>query len=79
MAKSKEQKRKEAMERLRAKLPELRQAWVNVAYGTSGWASYARTHGTVEANHRASVAEKAYLRACEEARCDRYGNPLENT
>jgi len=76
MPKTKDQKRREAIERARARLPKIRGKWLTVAYGTPDYWEYAQSHSVQAATDRAEVAQKRYYNACKTAQCDNYGNPL---
>ena len=75
MAKSKEQKQKEAIERKRAAFPAEIKMWCEAQeYSTK--ASNIHKFGKEHCDKHMADAEKRLVRAAKEAHLDRYGNPL---
>lgn len=76
MAKSKEQKRREALERKRRHWGERWRAYSYLQYPCPGWHENNQRFGTEYANERATEAAASYFRYCKEVGYDQHGNEL---
>lgn len=76
MPKTREQKRKEALERLRDKIPAQRVLMMRAQRGGDLWKAAAVAESEKNADYLAEVSSKTFKRLCEEARVDTHGNPL---
>ena len=76
MAKTKEQKQKEALERKRKFFHVYTTNWLDSQPGGERYKRHAKI-SQVSADRLASETEQALVRAAKEAHLDRHGNPLE--
>jgi len=77
MAKTKEQKQKEAIERKRANLSKIRQEWISHQVGGDAYKTNMK-HGKEWADRRAQEETNRFRKAAAEAQCDTHGNPFES-
>jgi hypothetical protein len=77
MPKSKEQKRKEAVERHRKNYEKHAKHYASVAVGTQGYNLSIQRFGIDWANKQAEQAELVFKRFLADAHLDRNGNPLD--
>lgn len=76
MPKTRKQKREEALERLRDKIPAHRVLMLRAQRGGDLWKATAVSESEKNADYLAEVSSKTFKRLCEEARVDTHGNPL---
>ncbi|MBI6883161.1 hypothetical protein [Pseudomonas putida] len=76
MAKSKEQKQAEAIERKRELYGKNFDVYIECQYGTPGYHQNEQLHGRAYADERAQTTARTFERYCSEARIDKHGNPL---
>lgn len=75
MAKSKEQKVKEALERARANFPDRLRTYLSSQHGGENYNRIVREYGEESAKVYANEAKKAFREWCDSSQLDWYGNP----
>lgn len=76
MAKSKEQKQLEAIQRKRSMINSYRETWMKYAYGTESRQKLLQNNTEAKLDELFERADKAFKEACKEAQVDTHGNPL---
>lgn len=77
MAKTKEQKRQEAIDRNRRNFPSKREEWQSRQPSGESYKLYAQYYGKDEADARALEANRRFAKEMAAAHCDAHGNPTD--
>lgn len=76
VAKKKQQKQAEAINRKRALYSKKFNEYIELQYGTSGYDQAEKQNGRAYADERAQTALRTFERYCTEAQIDKHGNPV---